>query len=365
MSLNNILILTAEFPPQPGGIGNHAFHLARELQKNNQKVTVVCDARSRKGKKEVAFDATVIFKVVRISRKNLKLITYFKRVQTAFKYVRNNNTIIASGKFSLWLAAFLSLFYKKKYIAVIHGSELQLYGGFYRKVTNASLKRFHKVIAVSKYTKSLVSHLNLKEVQVIPNGFSLEKIVFPKQKQTPAPVLITVGNVSQRKGQHNVINALPTLLQEYPDIKYHIVGIPTDKEKLQKLALNLNVEKAVIFHGSVSEAKKIELLQKADVFVMLSERTKKGDVEGFGIAILEANSLGIPAIGTKGCGIEDAIKDEYSGKLIGNNNQIECKYALKEILNNYEVYSEGAKMWSHNFTWDKVIQSYLVILNDD
>ncbi len=161
------------------------------------------------------------------------------------------------------------------------------------------------------------------------------------------------------KGQHNVIKALPLLLKHYPDLKYHIVGIPTEKERLEKLALNLGVEEAIVFFGKVSEEEKIELLQQADVFVMLSETTQTGDSEGFGIAILEANALGIPAIGALGCGIEDAIKDGVSGKLINNKDPKQFAMALEEILNNYETYSQNAKIWSQDFTWEKVIKSYL------
>ena len=365
MSLHNILLLTTEFPPQPGGIGNHAYHLAKGLQEHGHKVTVVCDDRSKTDKATVAFDTTLDFKVVRIRRKKLIFTTYFKRIQAAFTCVHTNDTVIASGKFSLWLAAFLSLFFHKRYIAVIHGSEVQLSNGFLRNVTNASLKRFHTVIAVSNFTKSLVLEQNLKEIQVIPNGFSLEHTFSYIQDKPPVPVLITVGNVTQRKGQHNVIKGLPTLLACYPDLKYHIVGIPTEKEKLQQLALRLGVENAVVFHGMVSETEKVQLLEKADIFIMLSETTKNGDAEGFGIAILEANSLGVPAIGAKGCGIEDAIKDGYSGKLTNAGAPLQIKEALEEILNNYEKYSKRSEKWAQNFTWDKIIQSYLTILTND
>ena len=52
-----------------------------------------------------------------------------------------------------------------------------------------------------------------------------------KIKDMAAPQLITVGNLTQRKGQHNMINALPELLKKYPDLHYHCVGIPTEIEQ--------------------------------------------------------------------------------------------------------------------------------------
>lgn len=362
MNSNKILILTSEFPPEPGGIGNHAYNLAKGLQANGLKVQLVCDTRSINGEEERDFDRNFTFDVIRIPRKKIILLSYLKRATTAFSLTSKSETVICSGKFSLWLGAFLSFFFRRKFIAIIHGSEVKLPNFFLRKLTDFSLKRFDKIIAVSNYTKSLVSHLNLKNIEVIANGFDMEIPAGSRDKNDPVPVLITVGNVTQRKGQHNVINALPLLLKKYPDLKYHIVGIPTEKAKLEKLSLHLKVENAVFFFGKVSEAEKVELLQQADVFVMLSETTQTGDSEGFGIAILEANALGIPAIGALGCGIEDAIKDGVSGKLINNNDSKQLALALEEILNNYQNYSKAAKNWSQNFTWDKIIKLYIKFL---
>jgi glycosyltransferase involved in cell wall biosynthesis len=359
-----ILLLASEFPPQPGGIGNHAYNLAKGLQDYDFEVRVVCDTRSANGEAEKVFDKQLSFEVMRISRKKPIILSYLKRISTAFSLCRNSEFVICSGKFSLWLGGFLSFFFKGKYIAVIHGSEVRLPNILLRKLTDLSLKRFDTVIAVSNYTKSLVANLRLKNVAVVPNGFEIKIPVTSQRKKEPVPVLITVGNVTRRKGQQNIINALPLLLKKYPDVKYHIVGIPTDRDRLEKLALSLNVEEAVVFFGKVSEKEKIELLQQADVFVMLSETTPTGDVEGFGIAILEANALRIPAIGSLGCGIEDAIKDGVSGKLINNKDPKQFAEALELILNNYETYSREAEQWSKNFTWDKVIETYLRILKN-
>lgn len=359
-----ILIITSEFPPQPGGIGNHAYHLARGLQENGFEVRLLCDTRSANGEAEKIFDKNLPFEVIRIKRKKIIFLSYLNRIKTAFSLAEDSALILSSGKFSLWLGAFLSFFLKRKYVAVIHGGEVRLPNKILRKLTDLSLKRFHKVIAVSSHTKSLVSAINLKNVAIVPNGFAINDAESIEKKKEPVPVLITVGNVTQRKGQHNVIQALPFLLKKYPDLKYHIVGIPTDRDRLQKIALHLNVEEMVVFFGKVSDKEKIALLQQADVFVMLSETTKSGDVEGFGIAILEANALGIPAIGALGCGIEDAINNGVSGKLINPKDPKQFAGALVEILNKYESYSRQSKLWAQNFTWDQVIKLYLEVLRE-
>ncbi|MDG2436340.1 MAG: glycosyltransferase, partial [Polaribacter sp.] len=95
---------------------------------------------------------------------------------------------------------------------------------------------------------------------------------------------------------------------------------------------------------------------------MLSQNTASGDVEGFGIAILEANSLGIPSIGAKNCGIEDAILDYKSGILIQNNNPSEFEKSIKNILENYNLYGYESIIWASKFSWNNIIKEYIKIL---
>lgn len=363
---SSILILTSEFPPQPGGIGVHAHQLATGFSKEGMQVTVITDQRSATGAEEHDFDKDQSFTIIRIRRHRFLLWSYLQRIWHAFHQAKKAEVVFASGKFSLWQAGWISRFQKAKYIGILHGTELNLPHPRHRKWTENALKRMDVLIAVSRYTKSLVAHLNLPEVVVIPNGFEITPPEFTeKTKASKTIKLITVGNLTQRKGQHHVIQALPLLLKTFPDLEYHLVGIPTEKEKLEQLAAGLGVVHTLIFHGRVEEKKKSELLQSCTVFVMLSEKTAEGDVEGFGIAILEANALGLPAIGATDCGIEDAVKDHFSGRLIKNDVPEQLETALKEILADYSRYSEQAKTWSSDFTVEKMIERYLGVLISD
>ena len=94
-----------------------------------------------------------------------------------------------------------------------------------------------------------------------------------------------------------------------------MVGIPSQQKKLEQLGEELGVQTWLYFMERSSEEHLVKALKGSDLFLMLSEAQSDGDVEGFGIAVLEANACGVPAIGSKGCGIEDAIEDHYSGRL--------------------------------------------------
>ena len=152
MNKKSILIVTSEFPPQPGGIGNHAYNLALYLSKNNYSVSVIADQRDVDNTEEQNFDAALPFNVNRISLKRFRAFMYFNRVVKTFKAFKHTDYVIATGKFSLWNVAFCSLFFKRHKMAVIHGTEVNFKSMILRKVIDLSLKRFDVIVAVSQYT---------------------------------------------------------------------------------------------------------------------------------------------------------------------------------------------------------------------
>ncbi|MGK0189458.1 MAG: phosphatidylinositol alpha-1,6-mannosyltransferase, partial [Verrucomicrobiales bacterium] len=314
-----ILIFTSEFPPQPGGIGNHAWSLACELCRRGASVRVITEGRVGGGDDEQNFDAQAPFEIYRAPFS----IVGVRQLRRILLYLRQLHRwspefVVASGRFPLLMSALISNGSNR--VAVLHGTEAGVPGSFVRKATLAAVRKFSTVIAVSHFTRS---YFELDQtdprVSVIPNGVAADRFPETGNDQSlfgGSPLLTTVGNVTRRKGQDNVIRALPALVKRYPEIVYHVAGIPTEKEAFIELARKLNVADHIVFHGAVSEAKLRDLLAATDVFLMLSATTESGDVEGFGIAILEANSLGVPAVGSRGCGIEDAIDHGATGLLV-------------------------------------------------
>lgn len=363
--MTNVLLITSEFPPQPGGIGAHALALATHLSNHGFQVIVSCDQRSESGEEEAFFDKAQPFIVTRTKRKKPLLRTFNNRVSKAKRLSKKADIVLVSGKFSLWIGGYLKSSKKTKVIAIVHGTELLLKKPILNRLTKRSLLRMDTCISVSNYTASLLEKLTGLKSTVIANGFSFSSEIVPIEKPASNSLtLITVGNVTQRKGQHNVINSLPILNEVFEHVHYQMVGIPSNKEDLLVLARNLKVENQITFLGRVSEEDKIRLLQESTIFVMLSEQTQSGDVEGFGIAILEANALGVPAIGAKGCGIEDAISDGISGKLVDPHSAEEFVKAVTTLQKDYETYSKNAVAWSLKFTWDQLIEQYISIIKN-
>lgn len=358
----NILLLSSEFPPQPGGIGEHASNVAKTLHDSGFRVHVLTNSRGKEIALEKAFDQGLPFQIHRVARYRFAPLTYLGRGFAFVKLLLQHPRciVLASGKFSLWLGALGRLFFSRNvYLAIVHGTEINPAGSIPKWLTNNSLKAFQQLVAVSDFTKNLLlKTCPNAQVLVLNNGFNPSKFS-PKSPQTPTPTLLSIGNLSQRKGQHNVVNALPLLQQEYPGIVYHIVGIPTEQVQVESLARQLGVQARVKIHGALDNQAVSKVLQGSDVLIQLSENTEDGDVEGFCIAILEANGAGLPAIGSIGCGIEDAIRDGFSGKLVDAHNPQMVLEALREILENYPSYAQNARSWAAEFTWEKRGQAYV------
>lgn len=357
--------MTSEFPPQPGGIGNHSYHLASQLYKNGYEVLVIADQRSEKGDEEEVFDAFLSFEVKRIALTRPRILMYFYRVWALFKHLKQSHHVMATGKFPLWSVALGSLFFKRNYLAVIHGTEVNFKPYLLRHSITRSLKQFDTIVAVSNYTNTLVAPMKTP-IEVIPNGVDASdqrlELEIRAKKLKGHPILTTVGNVTARKGQQHVIAHLPSLVKQFPELHYHCIGLTTEVPQALKLAKDLNVEANVTFHGRVSDAELHHFLSETDIFVMLSSETVTGDVEGFGIAILEANVFGVPAIGAKGCGIEDAIANGVSGLLVDPLDADAFLEAIQEIIANKKTYRNEALSWAKQHDWATIIHQYIALL---
>ncbi|GGH45920.1 hypothetical protein IA57_09870 [Mangrovimonas yunxiaonensis] len=362
----NILIVTSEFPPLPGGIGNHAHQLAFHLSQQGHQVTVLADYRTYEQQEESQFDLQQPYTVNRISRKKNRWLMYLNRIKSYRQMYSKADVVLASGKFSLWLVGLGSVGFKKRpKLAVLHGTEVNFQKPLLKWSINQALRQFHKAIAVSQFTANLVKNLPL-EVQIIPNGITLEdwqqQKTVQKREEQDFPILITVGNLTERKGQANVIKMMPQLLEQYPNLRYDCVGLPTELKALEQLTHELGVAERVHFHGRLSDQELKEKLLQSDVFVMLSQQTSAGDVEGFGIAILEANALGIPTIGALGSGIEAAIAQGKSGFLVPNTDAQAFEKALQAILKAKEQFRQGALQRAEAHNWKVIVKQYLEVI---
>ena len=341
-----LLLIASEFPPGPGGIGTHAFQLATHLQSMGWEVSVIATQAYTSSAEVESFNQRQDFPVTRWRTDGLPLLKLAHRWRIVTQTVRQfqPDVVLFSGQRALWLSGWLSLATHTHLIAVVHGTELKLGAQWERTLTRRAIEAADIVICVSHYTRQHMHSAGIhpRAVHVIPNGADdqlfrpLSADVLPNLRAawdvTDRVMLLTVGNLTERKGHDVVIRAMPEIGRHVPGACYFIVGLPTDQQSLYRLAKELGVAKAVRFLGRVDNNSLVELLNLCDVFVMTSRQTLKGDIEGYGIAVLEAALCGKPAVVTTDSGLQEAILPGTTGLAVPQDDPKATSVAVLELL---------------------------------
>ena len=202
--------------------------------------------------------------------------------------------------------------------------------------------------------------------EIIPNGVSFENRTDSnyESKLIGSPLFLTVGSLTKRKGQKHFIKIMPKLLEKYPKSHYHCVGKPLLLSELKNLVKRLGIVDSISFHGIIDDLALESFYRQADIFIMLSENQPDGDVEGFGISILEANYFSTPAIGSDNCGISDAI-NKKTGILVQFDSEEKIISAVDKIIENLESYSYEARKWAKLHSWQFIGDQYEKVLFDE
>jgi phosphatidylinositol alpha-1,6-mannosyltransferase len=258
---------------------------------------------------------------------------------------RTNVSLICCGEASpaiLLPALLISRITKKPFYAIAHGTDfLHLRGSIDRYLLSFSLRRVTRTLANSQVTSERLitaTGVSAECVSILHPPFSqgFAKAAgegFRGTRANSGPRLLTVARLDRRKGHDAVIRALPRILAEYPTLSYRIVGAGPQFADLRKLVSSLELERAVEFTGSVSDAELITEYQSCDIFVMPSQDARDGsDMEGFGIAYIEANLFGKPVIGARSGGTSDAIVNGVTGLLVDRDQPNTLPRAILALL---------------------------------
>ena len=326
-----ILIATQCFPPGQGGIENVMSHLALGFSQAGKAVTVLADQRTTTHRCH-AFDSAQSYRVLRF--KGIKSWRRYLKRQVINKYASQHAlevVITDSWKSCETVAPAL----KDKNIPILclaHGNDVLTHHCKKRRLRiQQALHQASRVIAVSNATANIVRALGIQHVSVIHNGV----LIFEPLKRCPVkkPMLLTISRIEPRKGQDQIIKILPELIKIYPNIEYIIAGSGRYRETLEKLAKQLQVDRHVTFLGSVDERQKLRLLASADVFVMpVRHDYDSHSIEGFGIALVEAQLAHCPVLTGQVGGVTDVVKHGVTGFTCDGESQNDILEKIKRML---------------------------------
>jgi len=381
-----LLLLSSEFPPGPGGIGTHAYQLARHLTAGGWAVTVVTAQEYAPPAARAAFNERQPFAVLPLpGREGGPVATVATRLRAIGRAMRaaRPDLLLATGRRALWLAAALGPLARRPYVAVGHGSEFHSDSAVARALTGRAIAGAAAVVAVSDYTAGLVRAAGRpRRLLVIPNAADGDRFRPTSDSFSPAPplprspalslsagkrLLLTVGRVGDRKAQDVVIRALPRVLAAHPDVAYVMAGLPEKQAAFTALAEELGVAQALCFAGAVDDDVLPALYNRADLFVLVSRRTAGGDVEGYGIVVQEAALCGLPAVVSRECGLTEAIREGETGVSVPPDDPAATAAAIIALLDDDAARARmgrRARELAARATWANRVADYDRLLRE-
>lgn len=207
-------------------------------------------------------------------------------------------------------------------------------------LTNYLVKKVDVIVSISRFTLGMFTEwaaLKHDRCFILPNAVHLDEydpeVSGARFRQLfdlgGRKVLLTFGRLVSReraKGFDEVLEILPALKEEFPELSYLIAGDGPDQVRLQHKATELGVADIVHFTGMVDEHQKNELYCASDLFVMPSRG------EGFGFVFLEALACGLPSIGSTADGSREALLHGELGQLVDPDDPDALKAAIRRGL---------------------------------
>ena len=245
-----------------------------------------------------------------------------------------------------WLALTAARLAGKPCVATAHGTYTiqPLLDPRHAKRAAKTYAGFASMISVSAYTRRRLLEVlagrppEADRVVVIPNAVDAEHYV-ARRKIGGRPwhvqrFTLGIGELKERKGHHLAVEAWAAVARDQPDLHHYIVGRKMGdsyEAELVARARAVGANDRLHFLGNIEEDEKIDLLQRAEVFLHTPVTASDGGFEGFGIVYLEAAASGTPAIGSLDCGAEDAIRDGETGFLVAQKPAA-IELRLRELL---------------------------------
>ena len=238
-----------------------------------------------------------------------------------------------------WALTVHSLPPHERKLAGLHGSEPLHYGGrALRFLANSLAWRWvlHRgmvplVIVHSHYVADIVVRYGCDRdrVRMIALPFVSGASTHAVRPVSDSPLLVTVGGYAHTKGQHDLVKALPSLLQSFPRLRCQLIGEVRDHSYLRYLrglAHDLGVSDRLSITPDLTHADKQAALEAADAYVQPSHE------EGFCLAYAEAAAVVPRLVGTDTGAIAAISQDDAAARVVGVRDPGAITAAVRDLL---------------------------------
>ncbi|WP_298087021.1 glycosyltransferase family 4 protein [uncultured Corynebacterium sp.] len=366
--MGRVLLITNDFPPRQGGIESYLRDFCTTLPP--ESLTVLASTRVP-GEATAEHDASVPYRVHRLRDRILLPLPHVARAAARIIADEGIDTVWfgAAAPMAL-LAPACRRAGATRIVSTTHGHEVgwsMVPGGrsALRRIGDAS----DVVTYISGYTRNRFAAAfgPRAAFERLPSGVDVDffapdaaagaRIRARHGIAADAPLVVCISRLVARKGQDQLIRALPDVVADVPDARLMIVGSGPYLGTLERLAADCGVADRVIFTGPVPYGELPDHYNAASVFAMPARTRGRGlDVEGLGIVYLEAQACGVPVIAGDSGGAPETVVDGETGIVVGGRDRAGLAAAVVGMLGDPDrarrMGGAGRRHVSAAWTWE-------------
>lgn len=348
-----ILAFSWEYPPRVvGGLARHVQELYRAMAKYGDEVHVItCGSEE-----DYTFSNDRGVNVHRVSVRGPRCDDFVMWVtQLSFSMLEKAMELLGNGIcFDIvhvhdWLAAYPGITVKHgckiPLICTVHATEWGRNSGLHtdqqRQISDIEWYMCYeawKVIVCSAHMSEEVSGifgLPKDKIEVLPNGVEANQFADAVENMRrngkeifneSGRLILYVGRLVPEKGVQVLLDAMPTIIRDAPDVRLAIVGTGPAEDMIRSRANELGIADRVNMYGFVEDEVRNELYAKASVAVVPSL------YEPFGITALEAMAAKVPLVTSNAGGLDEIVKHEFNGLKFAASNVDSLAHNVLRLL---------------------------------
>jgi L-malate glycosyltransferase len=194
-----------------------------------------------------------------------------------------------------------------------------------------------------------------KIVRVYNGAVAVPRLAVERQPPRDGFTLVYVGRLAAVKNHPLLLHGFRTALSAIPNLRLWIVGDGSERAKLEALAAELGIAKQVTFWGQQLDV--APFFSGADAFVMSSTS------EGLPMSLLQAFSLGLPAIVTDVGGMAEVVRLAQAGLIVPSNDAIAMSKAIVRVASapaeRQQFSRNGEAAFVKYFTLEAMVDAYM------
>ncbi|MBN1288709.1 MAG: glycosyltransferase family 4 protein [Actinobacteria bacterium] len=383
------LILSWEYPPRIiGGLGRHVYHLATSLANEGINVHVV--TKDHPDTPAYEFSQGVhIYRVgdypPRIPQEDwvpwtLQLnIALLERSISLMNDLGSVDVIHAHDWLVAHAASGLKHAYQVPLVATIHATEYGRHQGHLPGPMNRLIHQIEwwltfesvRTICCSQYMADQVEkifELPTDKIDIIPNGIDTSSfkhdvnVDLHRRKYVPSgdKLVFFVGRLVYEKGIQTVIEAMPVILKEVPDVTFVVAGTGPHMNQLRAMTHELGLDRKVRFTGYIDNDTLSAFYKYADLTVVPSL------YEPFGMVVLESMAMGTPTIVADTGGLSEIVIHEETGLKFQAGDPKSLAEAMLRVLTDEKlaerITTDARSYMGDRYSWktiaDRTIEVY-------